>query len=254
MAGVDLGALAEWEVAYPSEERDLAGYLFMPVGEGPFAAMVINHGSAGLTPVMRGVAEAFTAMGYAAFIAVRRGYHDNPGPNWRSHLSAPEGSDEWGRQIVDALRQENDDVLAARDWLTTQPGIDPARIGVTGTSFGGIMTLLAIGRSDRFRAAVNFAAAAMTWERAPALQAALLDAVRATTVPLFLIQAQNDYSLAPTYALGAELARLGKPHETRVYPPNGEGPGAGHALFTTGVATWSNDVQRFLARWMGPRD
>ncbi len=122
----------------------------------------------------------------------------------------PKASPAWGRQIVDALLQENDDVLAALDWLGVQPGVDATRIGVTGVSFGGIMTLLAVGRTDRFRAAINFAAAAMTWERAPALQAALLDAVRRTTTPLFLIQAQNDFSLAPTYVLGAELARLGQ--------------------------------------------
>ncbi len=250
MTEADLGALAEWMVAYPSAGRDLAGYLFVPEGAGPFPAMVINHGSAGLRPNMRGVGDAFTAMGYAAFVPVRRGYHDNPGPNWRTHVSAAEGSEAWGAQLVQALGEENDDVLAGRAWLASQPRIDGARIGVTGTSFGGIMTLLAIGRTDRFRAAVNFAAAAMTWERAPALQAALLDAVRRTETPLMLIQAQNDYSLAPTYALGAVVAKLGKPHETRVYPPHGDGHGAGHALFTTGVATWREDVQGFLGRWM----
>ena len=44
--------------------------------------------------------------------------------------------------MVDALRQENDDVLAALAWLREQPGIDPRRIGVMGISFGGIMTML----------------------------------------------------------------------------------------------------------------
>ncbi len=251
MTEADLGALAAWTVSYPSAGRTLAGYLFVPEGEGPFPAMVVNHGSAGLRPNMRDVGEAFTAMRYAAFVPVRRGYHGNPGPNWRTHVSAADGSDAWGAQLVQALVEENDDVLAGCDWLASQPRIDGARIGITGTSFGGIMTLLAIGRTDRFRAAVNFAAAAMTWERAPALQDALLDAVRRTETSLMLIQAANDYSLAPTYALGAELAQRGKPHESRVYPPHGDGHGAGHALFTTGIATWRADVQAFLARWMG---
>lgn len=250
MTAADLTALARWRVTYPSANRDLAGYLFVPGGDGPFPTMIVNHGSGGFRPTIREVAKEFNRLGYAAFLPVRRGYHDNPGPHWRSYLTSAEASPAWGRQVVDALFQENDDVLAALDWLVVQPGVDSARIGITGISFGGIMTLLAAGRTDRFRAVINFAAAAMTWERAPALQVALLDAVRRTTTPLFLIQAQNDFSLAPAYVLGAELARLGKPHETRIYPPNGTTPTEGHALFTTGITTWSADVARFLRRWL----
>lgn len=250
MIDTDLTALARWRVTYPSADRDLAGYLFVPSGDGPFPTMIVNHGSAGFAPIVRDVAAEANRCGYAAFLPVRRGYHENPGPHWQSHLTAAEGSDAWGNQVVDALRQENDDVLAALDWLTRQPRIDTGRIGVMGVSFGGIMTLLAIGRINRFKVAVNFAAAAMTWERAPALQEALLDAVRATAVPLFLIQAQNDFSLAPTYVLGAEFARLGKTHETRIYAPNGTTPMEGHGLFTTGIPTWSADVERFLSRWL----
>lgn len=254
MPDVDLRALAPWAVTYASAGRDLVGYWFVPEGHGPKPALIVNHGSGGFRPTIRAVAEEFNRLGYAAFLPVRRGYHENPGPHWRSHLTAAEGSHMWGRQIVDALLQENDDVLAALDWLVAQPGVETTRIGVTGVSFGGIMTLLAAGRTDRFRGAINFAAAAMTWERAPALQVALLDAVRRTTTPLFLIQAQNDFSLAPTYVLGAELARLGKPHEARIYAPNGTTPTDGHGLFTTGIATWSADVARFLGRWLPPTD
>lgn len=250
MPDADLSALAPWAVTYPSAGRDLAGFWFVPEGGERKGALIVNHGSGGFRPTIREVAEEFNRLGYAAFLPVRRGYHDNPGPHWRSHLTAAEASPAWGRQVVDALLQENDDVLAALDWLIAQPDVDAGRIGVTGVSFGGIMTLLAAGRTDRFRAAINFAAAAMTWERAPALQEALLDAVRRTTTPLFLIQAQNDFSLAPAYMLGAELARLGKPHETRIYPPNGTTPAEGHGLFTTGIATWSADVERFLDRWL----
>jgi dipeptidyl aminopeptidase/acylaminoacyl peptidase len=155
---------------------------------------------------------------------------------------------------VGALTQENDDVLAAAAWLAAQPGIDPGRLVVMGISFGGIMTVLAAAGSGYFRAAVNFAGAAMTWDAAPALRTALLEAVRRLEVPIFLIQASNDFNLAPTYALGAELARLGKPHETRIYGPCGTTPVEGHRFAMIGIPTWRGDVQRFLHRWLTQRE
>ena len=38
--------------------------------------------------------------------------------------------------------------------IRDRPYIDPARLGVTGGSYGGFMTTLIIGRTDRFKAAV----------------------------------------------------------------------------------------------------
>jgi carboxymethylenebutenolidase len=118
-----------------------------------------------------------------------------------------------------------------------------------GSSFGGVLTVLALGESTELRAGVSFAGPSMTWPpHAPALQQAMLAAIAAGQAPLFLAQAYNDNSLAPTYAMGAELARLGRPHETRIYPPIGEGPGGGHGMFGTGVELWRRDVESFLAR------
>lgn len=46
------------------------------------------------------------------------------------------------------------DVMAWADVLAAKPYIDPGRMGVTGGSYGGYMTLWIIGHTDRFRAAV----------------------------------------------------------------------------------------------------
>jgi hypothetical protein len=78
----------------------------------------------------------------------------------------------------------------------------------------------------------------------------MLAAIQQTTIPFFLIQAQNDHSLMPTYTLGMELARLNKPHEMRIYPPLGTTPMEGHGLFGRGVDWWNRDVERFLAHWL----
>ena len=84
---------------------------------------------------------------------------------------------------------------------------------------------------------------------APALQDVLLDAMRTTEVPLFLIQAADDVHLTPTYALGDELACRGKVHEVRIYGAIGENPGDGHGVFNKAVDLWRPDVERFLSRW-----
>ena len=47
-----------------------------------------------------------------------------------------------------------DDVMAWADFMEQQPYIDPTRMGVTGGSYGGYMTSLIIGKTDRFKTAV----------------------------------------------------------------------------------------------------
>ena len=111
--------------------------------------------------------------------------------------------------------------------------------------------MLAARRRAPFRAAVSFAGPSITWPDAPALQAVLLDAMRVTEVPMFLIQAWDDFHLAPTYALGRELAAHGKPHEIRIYGPLGSEPGDGHGVFNKAVDRWLPDVVTFLERWLG---
>ena len=50
--------------------------------------------------------------------------------------------------------QELIDLVEAVDWLGAKPWVDAERIGLDGWSFGGYMTLLALTRSDRFRAGI----------------------------------------------------------------------------------------------------
>lgn len=51
---------------------------------------------------------------------------------------------------------EYQDVLAAAKWLQSRPDVDPARIGIWGGSYGGLLTAQALGRnSDVFKAGVD---------------------------------------------------------------------------------------------------
>ena len=71
----------------------------------------------------------------------------------------PRGSQGYGEAFAGAIyRNWGDvdfaDVMAWADYMEQQPYIDRERMGVTGGSFGGYMTTLIIGRTDRFKAAV----------------------------------------------------------------------------------------------------
>jgi len=239
-----------WRTSYCSEGRELAGFWLTPDGDGPHPAVVFNHGSIGLGPASLVGLQVLLGLGYAVFAPIRRGHNEEPGPYWLDLVPAPWGSPEMGRQLVTALRAELVDVLAAVEWVAARPGVDAGRIAVAGSSFGGVLTVLALSEPAALCAGVSFAGPSMSWPDAPALQAELLAAAASGTAPLFLAQAFNDHSLQPTYVIGAELARCGRPHETRVYPAIGDEPMTGHGIFATGVDLWRADIERFLARWV----
>ena len=249
--GDELSVFSEWTSAtYESDGRALKGYFVAPRGPGPFPGIVFHHGSGGLLAAAKPSIEALVAMGYAVFVAIRRGHNNNPGPLWESLITAPWGSPQMGPQLTAALAGECDDAVASLTWLRAQALIDAERVAMIGSSYGGVMVMLAAGRRAPFRAGVSFAGPSITWPDAPALQTVLLDAMGACDVPLMLIQAGDDFHLTPTYVLGAELARLGKPHETRIYQTIGEQPGDGHGVFNKAVWLWRPDVERFLKQWL----
>ena len=159
-----------------------------------------------------------------------------------------------GPQLTAALAGECDDAVAALTWLRAHALVDAARVAMIGSSYGGVMVMLAAGRRAPFRAGISFAGPSITWPDAPALQTVLLDAMGVCEVPLMLIQAGDDFNLTPSYVLGAELARLGKPHETRIYETIGEQRGDGHGVFNKAVWLWRTDVERFLQRSLSPSE
>jgi pimeloyl-ACP methyl ester carboxylesterase len=138
------------------------------------------------------------------------------------------------------------DALAGLGFLRALPEVNTRTIAVIGHSFGGSLTLLMAARDAALRAVIVFSVAGYSWDRSPQLRQQLLAAVDGMTAPVFLIQAENDYSLAPGKALDAELVRLGKPHRLKIYPPLGRTPEEGHDFLYRGVRTWEPDGFAFL--------
>lgn len=242
------------EIAFESGGLRLVGYLFLPPGEGPFPCLVCNHGSGidkGTLDVSRpGTAALLMSWGIASFLPHRRGYGNSPGAAWREEVFSEFGTAEYDAQLLARLDSESDDVIAAHGVVAALPEIDPAHVGVMGSSFGGTNTLFAAAKDKRFTCAIDFAGAAMNWDRAPALRAGMIAAAARVTMPLFLIQAANDYSTGPTREIFASLARSPRPVFSKIYPDFGINPMEGHLLESRGASLWADDVFRFLERYL----
>lgn len=229
------------EVTFASGTLELHGFLARPTGDGPFPAILYNHGSEPRPGSKPELAKLFTDNGYVFFVPHRRGQGRSPADGRVLSL---------GALALNELQLE--DQLAALTYLKRRPYVDLDRIAVAGCSFGGIQTILAVeANAERklgLRAAVDFAGAAETWRTSVALQGRMIGAVRKATIPVMFVQAKNDYDLAPSYTLSKELENMGKTYKLSIYPPYGKSVREGHGEFCSrgGAAVWGPDVLAFL--------
>ena len=116
------------------------GWLYRPEGAvGPIPAIVMSHGfSATRHMGLAAFAERFRAAGFAVLVFDYRCLGDSDGA-------------ERGRIIP---QEQHDDLRAAIDFIQAQPGIDPARIGLWGTSYSGGHVLFVGALDARVKAIV----------------------------------------------------------------------------------------------------
>jgi len=68
---------------------------------------------------------------------------------------------------------------------------------------------------------------------------------------VFLIQAENDYSISPSRALANEAAKKKKDFQSRIYPAFGRSHQDGHWGFcSSATEVWGTDVLAFLEAQM----
>jgi dienelactone hydrolase len=240
----------------------LHALLWRPQGKGPFPAILLNHGS-GRTPEelkQLGPYEkqadvlgpTFARHGYVFLYLFRRGVG----------LSADAGTSvielldrefaahgQQGRNALQMKLLENGDLTDAQAglaFLRSLPEVDRRKIAVIGQSFGGTLTLIQAEREPKLRAVLIFSGSGYSWERSPELRERLFAAVARIQSPVFIIHAENDYSLRPGKELDARRAELGKPHRLKIYPPIGKTLEDGHGFLYTGVTIWEPDVFGFL--------
>jgi dienelactone hydrolase len=180
----------------------------------------------------------------------RRGYGNSPGPAWREEVTAEYGTKEYDDQLFKRLDAESDDVIAALACVSGFPQVKRDHIGVMGSSFGGTNTLFAASKTDKWTCAIDFAGAAMNWERAPGLRAGMTAALKKVAMPIFLIQAANDYSIGPTRDLSQSTSGSGQVVWSKIYPAWGVNNNEGHLFESRGMQIYAEDLHLFLERYL----
>ncbi len=239
-------------VSFPSHGLMLQGWIYKPSGDGPFPAIIWNHGSERRPTAHPELAKFYTSHGFVVFLPVRHGHGSSPGEYIQDALEKYRGQVHdlklVQRKAVELQELYNKDVVAALTWLKAQPTVDPTRIAVSGVSYGGIQTLLTAEHDAGVRAFISFAPGAMSWAN-PELRQREIKAVERARAPLFLLQAKNDYNIGPSEVLGPLIRDRGGINRAKLYPPFGTSHPEGHggfACWEAGIAIWGPDVLDFL--------
>jgi len=135
---VTLDGVTQVELSYQSGDLLVRGFLFLPDGDGVHPAVIFNHGGvSGVSADMKRRSADLARLGYVVLAPAYRG----------------EGGSEG---VVEVAAGEVDDVLAGAEILARHPRVDAARIAVTGSSHGALISVLAAAREpDRFRCVVE---------------------------------------------------------------------------------------------------
>ena len=240
MGGLDLGQIEEVTFA-GSDGVDLAGWILKPPGFDPaqtYPSILEIHGG---PPTQYG-----RAFMHEFFLLAAQGYV--------VHWCNPRGSQGYGEAFAAAIYNkwgtvDFTDLMSWADYLEQQPYIDRERMGVTGGSYGGTMTTLIIGRTQRFKAAVaqrvvsNFisfyGSSDMNWlleglmgTEAPPWtdfenywQQSPISSIGNATTPTLLIHSETDNRCDPEQGeqVFVALKRLGVDTELILFPEESHG-------------------------------
>ena len=243
---------------FRSGDLPLKALLWKPEGKGPFPVVLFNHGSGdSIERVFDTLAPVFLRHGYSFFAPSRRGQNLSRGigRSVRELLDSAmqAGGVEARTKLMIQLNETEQlqDQLASLVCLKAQPGIDTNRIAVAGVSFGGYQSLLMATRNAGVCATIDFAGGAMNWERSEQVPTWMKGLVANIKIPVYFIQAENDFSIAPSKELALEMHRLNKPYRIKIYPAFGNDNMRGHMLGYFGADVWSKDVFEFLDKYCG---
>jgi len=154
--------IARKAVTIWSEGSRLAAEVIAPAGrDGPRPAILLCHGWGGLKEhLAERYAIPFAQAGYVCLVFDYRGWGGSDGrmistPETPPLLEAGEQTVAVRviRELVDPLDQIAD-VRACFAWLISEEGVDPQRVGLWGSSYGGGHVIVVAGTDDRVKAVV----------------------------------------------------------------------------------------------------
>jgi len=219
-------AVSLHEITYMSNGLRIKAWLALPpAGLSTFPAIIFNRGGSG----PRGALTAEGAMQYAGLYA-SWGYVCIAS-NYRG-VGGSEGGEEWGAGDVD-------DAMNVVPLLESLGYVDVDRIGLIGGSRGGMMALMMLRRTNRFRAAATICAPTMihatdaaayirktmvkhlsaeadVQKEAEARSAVLWAHELSKTTPLLVLHGTGDKRVAPEHGLHLGIALQAAQHPYRL--------------------------------------
>jgi dipeptidyl aminopeptidase/acylaminoacyl peptidase len=263
-AGMHLAARIE-SLSWTSDDFEVQGWLMLPehsagnlpmitvVHGGPAAAAMPSYGGPGLISEL-------LARGYAVFRPNPRGSY---GQGERFTMA----------NIRDFGQGDLRDILAGIDAAAKSAPIDLTRLGITGGSYGGFMTMWAVTQTDRFKVAVA-AAGVSDWlsyygengidawmlpyfgasayeDPAVYARSSPINFIRHVHTPTFAYVGERDIECpAPqTQEFWHALKTLGVPTSIMIYP------GEGHGLRDAGhIADALNRTLAWFDRYLKPNE
>lgn len=198
-------------VHYPSDGVTVRAYLVSPQTKDKRPAIIVVQEWWGLNDHIKDIARRFAVEGYVAIA-----------PDLYSRLQnevVPNSNPKRAGELMGQLKQEDalKDLNATVKYLKTVPGVDAARIGVTGFCMGGSYALMLPCVNNEIKAAVPY------YGQVPNPDTPL----QKLACPVLYIYGEEDgwITKADVQRLAAALKKYNKPGEIKTYP------GAPHAFF-----------------------
>jgi dienelactone hydrolase len=244
------------EITYPSDGLNIKGYLYTPPRGGRVPAIIYSHGSVERSELVtrrptEWLAYRLSRLGYAVFMAERRGYGGSDG-------HGVVGGEGGLASLTSGLPGEVRDVLAAMDFLQTRPEVDGNRIALVGKSLGGLVSLMAAAQRSDVRAVVSLAGGYGFGDRGMGpvmlfVQDELRTAAKRISAPTLVLHVENDRIVPAAFSqmVAAELRERRISVTEKIYPPYKVGGRAveGHTMFdgVNGIPFFWKDLTTFLA-------
>lgn len=211
--------MGEQAITIATADGSADGFLYTPVGAGPWPGVIMFTDIMGVRPANKAMAQRLADEGFAVL---------QPNPFYRRGPIAaclPPGSmaerDYLGKLLVLKAELTSDlvrsDVQAYLDWLDACPEARPGKAGIIGYCMsGGFALRSAADFSDRIGAAASFHGGELATDEpdSPHLGA------RRIKAPLLIGHADNDalIPLPMIERLTAALDDAGVEHESEIYP------------------------------------
>src|ERR1043165_6609975 len=254
--------LIEERVRIPApNNRTIAATVLRPEGEGPYGAVVLNHGVSASareraresSDLLINAAAVFARRGYVVVMPLRRGF----GATGGEMAEDPGSCSNPDYQKAEANAAE--DVMVAYDYARTLPYVDGSRMMLDGQSAGGMVSVFtAATRQPQGLVAVLAFAAGRGGDPDinPGIPCAIepvakvMDGLGKTIkVPVLFNYSENDLFFSPKVSRGwfDRFNAYGAGAEYALQPAFGKD---GHYLFgdTLGVRYWLPTVESFLGR------